>query len=370
MLRKVIVMMFGLLGISAPLQAAGFLQSELAASAAGVGNAFVATADDVAAAIYNPSGKAWQDGWDLSMGYIVDYRDSSVRLPAGVAPNNGSEPNMFYFYGGWMPLDSSLGITFAYAPMYHIQNDWGLVFGAAAGNTSLRVDDIAMDAVYAVNSSLAVSLGADWYLSDVTMVQGGVTFKDRDLTSFGGHASLLWKPAPGWSLGVNARSGASINMSSGNQKMTIKLPDQIQAGLAYLIADRWRLEGDVQWVRWSSIGDMNVTSGGTVVMANPLNLRDTISAMAGLTWTLRENTQVRLGYAYEQGAQKRQGFNPLISDQDGHRVSLGGGGEAFGLHLDAVYSYTFYPKKTVSGPYAGTYRDRRQMLALSMSKHF
>ena len=42
----------------------------------------------------------------------------------------------------------------------------------------------------------------------------------------------------------------------------------------------------------------------------------------------------------------------------------------FGLHMDLAYSYTFQPKKTVTGSFAGTYRDRHHSLAFSVSKRF
>ncbi|RMH62554.1 MAG: fatty acid transporter [Zetaproteobacteria bacterium] len=349
----------------------GFMQTELSASATGRGNAFVATADDVSAAMYNPSGKAWQVGWDAQLGYLVDYRNSSVRLAGGVAPNLGLEPNQVYVHAGWMPLDGNIGFTFAYTPMYYLQNDWGSVFGVANGVTTLRVDDVAADAVYAWNSSLAMSMGLDWYLSDINLQRGATIFQARDYASFGAHASLMWKFLPGWSLGVMARSGSSINLSNAGRSLKVRLPDRVQAGLAWQVADRWRIEGDVTWARWSRMRDMNLrSSAGAVVAANPLAMRDTVSFASGLVWTWREGTEARLGYAFEQGAQRAQGMNPMIADQDGHRVSIGFGGDAFGLHLDAAYSYTFYPKRVVTGAFAGTYRDRRQTIAVSMSRHF
>jgi long-subunit fatty acid transport protein len=77
-----------------------------------------------------------------------------------------------------------------------------------------------------------------------------------------------------------------------------------------------------------------------------------------------------VGYAYDQGANRSAGFNPVIADQDGHRISLGAGGEAYGIHLDIAYIYTYYTKKTVTGAFAGTYRDRKQAVSFSVSRIF
>jgi len=355
---------------AATAAASGFMQPNLSASGAGVANAFVATADDASAAAYNPAAAAWQEGLELSLGTIIDYRNSSATTAAGSIGNAAQAPNSFYLYGTWMALENDWGITGGFAPLYDARNEWGTFFGANSGNLRLTVDHGTLDAIYAVNSSLAFGIGADWYSSRMLLNEGAVTFNAKRSNSFGGHASLMWKFMPTWSLGLTARSGSNVKLKSGTNNLKLKLPDSLTLGIAHDFADVWRLETDVQWTRWSKLKDLNVTSGGAVVVTNPLNLRDTVSVMAGVTWTWRENSQVRFGYAYEQGASKTSGFNPLVADQDGHRISLGAGGDAFGLHLDAAYNYTFYTKKTVTGTFAGSYRDRRQSIDISASKRF
>jgi len=358
-----------LLGV-ATADASGFMQPNLSASGAGVANAFVATADDASAAAYNPSGVAWQEGIELSLGSVIDYRNSSAKTAAGSTGNAAQAPNSFYLYGAWMSLQNDWGITAGFMPLYDLRNEWGTFFGAGSGNIRLTVDHGTADAVYAVNSSLAIGLGADWYSSRLLLNEGALNFNAKRANSFGGHASLMWKFMPAWSLGMTVRSGTNVKLKSATNTLKLKLPDSLTLGLAHDFADVWRLETDVQWTRWSKLKDLNVTSGGAVVASNPLSLRDTLSVMAGLTWTWRENSQFRFGYAYEQGANKTSGFNPLVADQDGHRVSLGAGGDAFGMHLDMAYNYTFYTKKTVTGAFAGTYRDRRQSVDISASKRF
>ncbi len=349
--------------------AAGFDQSSQSASAAGVANAFVATASDASAVAYNPAGLAWQDGVSATVGVLLDYRNSSVHLPAGVAPNGGVEDTIGHLYLGWMPHDGRLGAGFGFSPLYQANNAWGNVFGA--GDTKLTVDHASFDAVYALNSSLAISGGLDWYISRISMSRGAASFKGKDYAGIGGHLALMWKPRPAWSVGAMLRSGARVKADgSRNDQLSMKLPDRVTLGLAHDFADVWRLEGDLSWTRWSVLKDMNVTTAGVVTQSNPLNLRDTLKFALGLTWTWREATQFRLGYAYEQGANRAEGFNPIIADQDGHQISIGAGGALSGMHLDLSYSYTFHPKKTATGTYAGTYRDRRQAIVISVSKRF
>lgn len=350
--------------------AGGFEQVNQSAAAAGLSNAFAATASDASALAYNPAGIAWQSGVSVSAGIDLNYRNSSVKIPGGVASNTGTEPTFGQVYAAWVPRDGRLSAGIGFTPMYAANNNWSDAFGTASGVGKLTVDHTTADLVYAINSDLAVGMGGDWYITRATLTQGTNNFKATDIASFGGHASLLWKPLPAWSIGAVYRSGASVSMSKSTSSLAFKLPDQATLALAHDFNDVWRLETDVKWTRWSVLKSMNVVTAGVVSQPNSLNLRDTLTVMAGLTWTWRENTQLRLGYAYDQGANRSRNFNPLIADQDGHRVSLGGGGDMFGMHMDLAYQYTFYSSKTATGAYAGNYRDRKQSLVFTVSNQF
>ncbi len=351
-------------------QAGGFASSSgMSASAAGVANAVVAGADDVSAATYNPAGLAWQDGVQVMAGVNLQYRNSSVRIPAGVASNLGGASNLSHLYAAWIPRESNLGVSLAFNRPFEADNNWTGAF-AGTGSSVLRMDRLSLDGIYRLNSNMAFAVGGDWYLASATMTQPGQRFSGTGRTSFGGHASMKWKPAPMWSLGATARIGSNIKIDSGTQNLSIKLPDEFVFGAAYDAADAVRLELDANWSRWSKLKDLNVVNGATVVQANALDLKDTLSLMFGVTWFWRENSQFRFGYAYEQGANSSTGFHPVVADQTGHKIALGAGGDVFGFHGDLAYHYTFYPKKSASGTYAGTYRDRRHGLAFSVSKAF
>jgi len=369
-MKKIMFLTAAMVMASSSAVAGGFAQSGHSAAAAGVADAFAATASDASAVIYNPAGIAWLPGVTVTGGLSLNYRDSSAKIPGGITPNMGSEATVGYLYATWAPLDSNWGIGFGFSPLYQINNDWSS--DGLGGLTKLTVDHASLDGVYAINSSLAIAAGMDWYLTRATFVQTPNTFDDSSFTTFGGHAALMWKPAPAWSLGLTYRSGAKVDISgAGGQTLAFKLPDTVTAAVARDITDAWRLEADVKWTRWSALKNMNVTgAAGAVIQPNALALRDTITAMAGVTWTWYPDSQLRFGYAYDQGANKSAGYNPIMADQDGHRLSLGVGGEVANMHMDLAYSYTYYAKKTVTGAFAGTYRDRKQALLFSISKTF
>ncbi|MES0371818.1 MAG: outer membrane protein transport protein [Mariprofundaceae bacterium] len=346
------------------VEAGGFSSPNMSASGMGVANAVVAGADDVSAAAYNPAGIAWQDGIQGMVGINLQYRDSSVDLGTGIGSNSGGAVNLNHLYASWMPRDSDLGVALAFNRPFEVDNDWSAAFPGSAGVTKITMDRLSLDAIYRMNSSMAFAVGVDWYNSSATVQ----SFTGSDKTSFGGHLSMKWKPAPTWSVGALARLGSNIELSGGaGQSIKINLPDEFTVGVAHDLADTVRLEFDANWSRWSKLDDLNITPGGAVTA---LNMDDSLTLMAGVTWFWREDSQIRFGYAYDQGANSTTAFHPAIADQTGHRVSLGAGGDMFGVHGDIAYSYTLYPESSVTGPFAGTYRDRRHSFSLSLSKGF
>lgn len=370
-----LVMVFGLSVSTA--QAAALANLDQSATALGVANAFTATATDPSAMYYNPAGIAWQEGVGVMFAGAMRYRDSSVKLTGGVAPNTASPNNLASLYVGWMPRSSNWGLGFGAFSTYSINNDWASAFGGSGQVTKFDTPHIALDVVYAMNSDMAVAVGGDWYTGKLDVNSSTTTFHGKDNTSFGGHVSWMWHPRPDWSVGALYRSRTNMKLAgtatgtvSGTAHVNMKLPDEVRVGVAHDFSDSIKVELDGSWSNWSRMADMNVV--GTTTETNALNLRDSFSAMAGLTWTWRENTQFRFGYAFDEGASRNTGMNARVADNNGHRITLGAGGDVFGLHMDLAYAYTFYTKHTAtaSSPYNGTYRDRRQSLALALSKQF
>jgi long-chain fatty acid transport protein len=363
----------GLVVLAMPLHAfaSGFANSDLSASAAGVGNAFVATANDASAMAFNPSGIAWQDGVSLMAGgSLIRARNSSLKTPAVTYPDTISvQPSAYQAYVTVMPHTSNLGFGLGYVTAFDVNNDWSNL-GTNFGVTDLTIQRASADVVYAFNSSMAMAIGGDWYVGKAALSQGAVRFDGRSKgDAFGGHASLMWRPWYGWSFGLMGRSGPKVKFDGDGGTLALQLPDEVMVGVAHDFTDSIRLELDADWMHWSKLNNLNVI-GGTGAQTQPLNLRDSVSAMAGFTWTWRENATVRVGYTFDGAASKSTGFNPALADQDGHRISLGGGFDAFGFHTDVSYSYTFYPNKTMAGLASGTLRDRRQDLLVSVSKVF
>lgn len=360
------------LALPAAADAAAFDQPDFSASAAGVSNAYTALADDASAMAYNPAGIAWQDGIGAMAGAAIPYRDSSAKITGGIAPDTAIPGNASHVYLTWMPRDRDYGFGIGVTTPYAMDSTWGdTTFSGAASNTRLFTFRTSVDGIYAISSSMAVAAGMDWYYTQLDLKNGSANFSGTDAGSFGGHASWLWRPMPSWSLGAMFRLGSKLSIDSKSDagRADVQLPNEARFGIGYNLTDGVRLEIDGRWTGWSDLTDMNVV-GGAAAQTNTLNMEDTFAAMTGITWTWRENSQLRFGYAFDQGANKDAGFNARLADANSHRFSLGMGGDMFGVHADLAYAYTYFPDRTVTGTFAGTYRDRKQVVAISIGKSF
>jgi len=343
-------------------QAAGFANNDFSASGVGVANAMVAGVADVSAASYNPAAIAWLGGVNMSVDYGTRFRNSSVALSSGaVQPNTGRDQAARAFHASWMPRDSNLGLSLAYTRPFLNNTIWG------GDKTSIQSERLSLDLVHAVSSTLALAYGVDVYQSTVSMTQGAASFSGKDTASFGVNIGVNWKPKPLWAVGMMVRSGVKSKVKSGNQFVDLNLPDQLTLGVSHDMSNAFRLEADIAYERWSRMKSLDVRGGA---IKYPTDLKDTLALKTGVTWYWLPDTTFRFGYAYEQGANRASAFQQAIADQSGHRLSLGAGGAAFGVHIDVAYAYTFHSKQSATGPIVAEYRDREQILMLSVSKAF
>jgi len=344
-------------------QAAGFANNDFSASGVGSGNAVVAGIADVTAASYNPAAIVWLDaGVYVEGGFASRSRNSSAKLPSGaIQSNDGSANNAGSFHVAWVPKGSDFAISLASSKAFSNNTVWG------GDTTFIKSDRVSLDLIYAVSSSLSVAHGVDIYRTSIDMTQGAASFSGKDKASFGVNVGVNWKPAPLWKVGLMLRSGTKAKVKSGNQQVDLRLPEQITLGASYDMSDAFRLEADLAYERWSRLKSLDV-SGGAIRHAT--DLKDTVALKTGLTWYWLPDTTFRFGYAYEQGANRASAFQQAIADQSGHRLSLGAGGNAFGIHLDLAYAYTFHVKQSATAPIVADYRDREQTLMVSVSKVF
>jgi len=338
----------------------GFVQPNVSPSVAALGGAFVARADDATAALMNPAGFAWfRGGWML--GQIADYRNQSVRRAGGVHPNRATAPTSMFFYGGRFFPRHGLGLSFAYLPLYDLRTDWRTM---GAGSAQISAELFSLGVIAAASSRLAFGASVDLWQARIALAHGGASIGGKR-TGLGGQLSLLWRPVPELSFGLSYRKAPRFSLAQQGRRTVVQLPDALRLGLGWQ-QGRWRFDLDWSWRRWSQLKDLSIAP----VSFRPVRLHDTLGVMLGASYAFRERAQWRFGVAYDPSASASAGFDPLVADQAGYRVSFGLGGEALTLHWDFALAYTFYPQAKRAGAYAGSYRDRKFAFVMALGKRF
>lgn len=354
--------------------AAGFAYDDLTAGAAASANAVVAGADDLSAAVYNPSGLAWQEGVQVMLGSLSRTRNMKVELNGNSYAGADSAPDLGLLAISWLPEGERWGVAASIVTPYSLKTDWSAAFPDQLGETYLNMQRYAADVFWRGNNTLGVSMGLDVYDSTAKLSQGTASFSASNWSKVGAHAGLRWEFAPFWILGATVRQGADVSFSSqDNSRLDISLPDEITIAIAHnLLDDEMRLELDVKHTKWSAFSDLNVVNatGSPTPTPRTINFRDTNDIAIGSTWFWRNDTQLRFGYAYQDAANKLDSFQPAIADQVGHRFSTGIGGLLSGMHFDLSYAYVYYPTVDVTGDYAGAYNDAKSSFMFALTKKF
>jgi len=363
-----------LLGLSANQAWAGaYANEDLAASAAGVANAVVASADDISAAIYNPAGLAWQSGVHALIGNHSRYRTLTVNQGGVSSAGDANLTDLSAFALAWKPNGSDWGASFSLATPFATRTDWNGTFSTPSASLSemnLDVQRYAVDGFWRISNGLAVSLGTDWYDASMVMQSNGQSFSGSEQGGIAVHAGLRWEIQPFWTIGATYRQASQLNLLDGASSLDLKLPEELAVAVMHDVFDQVRLELDIKHTFWSATTDFNVITNNITTQALPINLTDSTDVLFGATWFWRDDTQLRFGYGFESSANQNIGFQPAIADLSGHRISLGFGGMMSEMHLDVAWSTVFYTDKAASGTWAGTYSDSRSSLMFTLSKSF
>jgi long-chain fatty acid transport protein len=166
----------------------------------------------------------------------------------------------------------------------------------------------------------------------------------------------------------------------------VGLPWRLQLGVRYEITDQ--LAAEVDWTRtgWSEFTDLTIElkPGGTLV--SDLNEWDDANAYRlGVTYQMRPNTQLRLGYSYDETPQGDDHYTARIPDSDRHLFSIGlaqtfgqgwaaEAGYMYVMNEDRDYegSQPYVPGGPTNGTtaYAGEYEAHAHVIGIGISKQF
>lgn len=311
---------------------AGFHIHEQGAKAMGMGNAFVAQADDPSALFYNPAGIAFQEGTQASLGVTVimvpetEFKGStklgnnSASSLLGVEVTGVDEkarkdtffpPNLYITHS---MVDKPFSFGVGFNSIYPLAKRWSSAspFRDEITELALKPFNVQPTLAYRIDQwNLAFAAGIDYTYAQVTLKKSpcadtfaltgagapGAAYTalgdmdiDGDGDGWGYNFGLLWKPLKKISIGVAYRSEIKLDITgdadflsfvagpgvvpygsfSGKASTDITLPDTWSFGIAYKPNEKLTLEFDADRFGWSSYDRLaiNFDSNATVPNSN------------------------------------------------------------------------------------------------------
>jgi long-chain fatty acid transport protein len=393
--------------------AGGYQLNEQNARAVGMGGAFVATASDPSAIYFNPAGLAFQSGINVLGGinFIIPSTTFSPAsgsvLQSGSTSTNSQVFTPFNIYGSYQVSDQivvGLGIYNPFGLGTQWPNLWGKTIATApyygnylgsylSVNTSIATYYFNPTIAYKINDDLSVGLGVSYVYATVDMTRsiplglvgppqyfqllngqnGSIELKGTG-NGFNANLGILYKPMDKLSVGLSYRITTKIDFSgdatytnmsalaagfpNGSGSATLPLPGNLYVGVAYMLSPDLRIEGNFQYVQWSSYDKLQISlpaPAGTVSYAK--NWNDEPILRLGVEYTLNQNWTIRAGAIEDLTPQPVNVTEPMLPDADRTDLTVGASYKITDkFYVDASYMLVLFADKTApfSSGAAGT----------------
>ena len=391
-------------GAATGAHAAGYAVFTQGASALGQGNAVTAHSDNPSTIFYNPALINRLDGTQLQAGTTVILSSREFQSSAtGATTSNDSTffPSTFYATHKFNDsLSAGLGVFNPFGLGTEWDDNWEGRY--LATKSELTTFDINPVVSYRVIPSLAIAAGLDVMLLDATLERKipsaalgipapafdiGQKFKG-DGTGVGFNVGIAYDPCRKITIGASYRSEVKVDIKGdastslgvtpldGKGRTSIKLPQQVTAGIAYQVTAPLVVEAGIRWEDWSAFQELQLTlDNGTPLPATPRNWHDTFGLNVGGKYRLSETVAVNAGYVFGNDAVPDSTFGPSIPDSKTHVFCLGTDLNFQRANLALAYAYQLYENRTrsnsVSSPLAdGKYKNDAHLLALSLGYKF
>jgi len=354
-----------LVGSATAVLAGGARIPDQSTRAMGMGDAFVAGADDASAVFYNPAGLTLLAGPELIGNLYVAHARVGYDGPGEDSPSDGRYYVLPTGYFGMPVGDCGTAIGLGSYTPFGLGSKWDDELAsrwAAArppGASATKLSEMRMVCISPVvaqklSDCLAIGLGPNLYYSRVISrgqtnygLGAGETDIDADGTGWGLNAGLQWRCTEEVTLGLVYRSPFHIEYDgsvdydglppalfgvghrSYDAETDITFPASVGAGVCWRPGPRLRFELAGEWMDWSRWDDRTVTVGGTPYgpgarhLTAGLDWEDSWIISLGSEYVLSPKWTLRGGLIYNQTCVPGGSADVDLPTGDTYAVALG-----------------------------------------------
>lgn len=392
-------------GGGTPAHGSGFGIFTQGASALGQADAVVAHGDGPSAVFFNPALINGLPGTQVEMGTTLifphrEYTDSS-------GDSTHTKDTVFYPSSFYLTHAVNEGISVGLGVFnpFGLATDWGDSWSGRYLATKSKIESYNINPVVSWRAApfLSLAAGLDIVLLDATLKNkiytpyGDVSQKfTGNGMGLGFNLGLLIDSGKGFTLGASYRSEVKIDIDGKAEfdvpnpalaayfpdtdgTTSLKLPQQVFAGIAYQAGDRLALEVGMRWEDWSSFDRLRITLdqpvAGQSSATYPRNWHSTYAVNAGGKYRVSDLFSVMAGYLYGWNPVPDSTFEPSVPDSDTHLFCLGGEMRMERTTLSLGYAYQLQKDRTkTTNQYGSTangrYESGLHLLALSLGYRF
>lgn len=395
-MKKLAVIGLTLAVVPALLVAGGWNNSLIGARTVVLGGC-IALGDDPGAIFYNPAGIIEQESpFNLAIDAYRIAPTHQLTLPTGstIESKYDSTVPQFFLTGRISDrLTIGLGVFVPYAGG---GVDWKAADLGFPLKTTLGVFSITPAIAYRVSDELSVGLTLNIYSGkfslDTVQAPLGALSSDESGSALTAGLGVMYRPAKKWTIGLSVHGAASVTMS-GKTKVnlggydvflpsdtTIKLPWDLQAGVAFQAGSRLLLTLNAQYTMWSTLDKVSKTiksipTVGDLNFEQVMDFRNILLLGGGAEYALSRVLFVRAGVGLDKWATPAQSLAPSNIDVDKVSLMAGLGYRSGRVRADLAYVYGIGNPRSVSTnvlgiPLTETYNMDVRVLGLGVTYGF
>lgn len=363
---------------AAGAQAAGFRLTEQDAAANGMGNSFVAVANNASAVWYNPAAMTELEGARLSLGTVMVYPGMKHEYTGGSdsIANKLHVPPYFYLT---RRLSERWAIGLGFNAPFGLSTEWEETSrtGSVATFSDIRAFNYNLNAALKLGDKFSFALGADYVQLMAEMDKmitapysfGPTTYQtvrqsmEGDGTGTGWNAAAFYKHSDKLSFGASYRSPVKVKVDgkitlplagvaagsalNDDASTEITLPDTFQAGAALKAGEKWLFSATADYTDWTTYHKLVIDYKNTS-STDPKHWKSVWAFRLGTEYKYSEALKLRAGVFYDFNPVREKYLDTRVPDSDRTALSLGAG-YAFteSLTMDVSYTYLMFAERTV-----------------------
>lgn len=407
-----------------PAFSSGFGIFTQGASALGQADAVVAHSAGPSTIFFNPALLTNVPGTQVEIGSTLLFPSREFSSDSGASASTRDSvyyPSTFYISHA---LNDRFSVGLGVFNPFGLGTEWGTSWDGRyiTGASKASIETYTINPVLAWKPlpQLSIAAGLDVVflsstlenrinLSALGLPDAGQRFSG-DGNGLGYNVGLAYTPYQGISFGASYRSEVEVDITgevtfsrpavpapfdallasalpNTSGKATIKLPQQVFAGIAVQPTDRLTVETGFRWEDWSSFKELKLALGtpvsGQSTLTSPRDWHGTFAVNLGGRYQLDDRYALLGGYLFGWNPVPDTTFDPVIPDSNTHLFCIGGEGNFDRLKIALSYAYQLQEdrskRNTIGDPNDppssvsqanGTYRSNIHLAGISLTYAF